>query len=89
MTHVLKWRTQPALRSKSWRATIRHARREIAAIREDTPSLSREVVEAMWPDCEAEAAELTEAEMDVPVAKPRVSWADVFDQPYDLSDPAN
>src|SRR5437016_3467716 len=42
MAHITKWKTQPAQRTRSWRQTIRNARNEIAEIREDTPSLTRE-----------------------------------------------
>ena len=51
MTHIIKWKTQPEKRSRSWRATIRNARCEIAESREDTPSLTRQVIEDRWPSC--------------------------------------
>jgi hypothetical protein len=41
--HLLKWRYQPSERSGSWRGTIRTARREIAAVLADSPSLRRQV----------------------------------------------
>src|SRR6266480_3382791 len=51
MAHIIKWKTQPEKRSRSWRQTIRNAREEIAESQEDTPSLTRDVIEAMWQKC--------------------------------------
>jgi hypothetical protein len=39
IAHLLKWERQPALRSKSWRYTIREQRAQVADILEDNPSL--------------------------------------------------
>lgn len=39
MLHLLKWREQPQGRGPSWRSTIRHARREIAKLLAESPSL--------------------------------------------------
>jgi hypothetical protein len=39
LAHLLKWKYQPGARSKSWSATIREQRREIAQVVEDSPSL--------------------------------------------------
>src|SRR5271165_4266255 len=51
MAHVLKWRLQPEQRSRSWAASIRSARKEIREIQEETPSLSDDVIKAMWGTC--------------------------------------
>lgn len=84
MTLVIKWRLQPDKRSRSWRTSIRNARREIAEIQEDTPSLTRAAVEAIWEACLEAARGQAEADMeqDCPVAA--LSWADVFEREYDL-----
>jgi hypothetical protein len=37
--HLLKWQTQPERRSRSWEATIRIQRRELAKLLVDMPSL--------------------------------------------------
>ncbi len=84
MAHIIKWRAQPERRSRSWRATIRNARREIAAIQEDTPSLNRAAVEAIWDDCFAAAKEEAEGEMDRESPVAGLSWAEVFEEEYDL-----
>jgi hypothetical protein len=78
MKHVLKWLSEPEQRSRSWAASIRSARREIRDIQAETPSLSDEVVRAMWDDCLEAAKDEAEAEMNQPVAVPQVSWDDVF-----------
>jgi ribosomal protein L29 len=39
LLHLLKWREQPQTRGPSWRSTIRHARREIAKLLAESPSL--------------------------------------------------
>jgi hypothetical protein len=39
LLHLLKWRWQPQGRGPSWRSTIRHARREIAKLLAESPSL--------------------------------------------------
>ena len=82
MVHVIKWQAQPGQRSRGWRASIYNVRAEIADIQEETPSLSREVIEAMWDKCFQAAIREAEAEMDreVPVAK--LSWEDVFETEY-------
>jgi hypothetical protein len=86
MMHVIKWKTQPERRSVSWRSSIRSARYEIAEIQEDTPSLTRAVIKENWDRCFKRAK--TEAELEMnqksPVAK--LTWAQVFEHDYDLSD---
>jgi len=84
MTHIIKWQTQPERRSRGWRASIRNGRREIAEIQEDTPSLNRAVIEAMWaPALDAALAE-AEGEMEQDPAVTDLSWADVFEKEYEL-----
>lgn len=43
VTHLLKWRYQPAERSGSWRGTIDDQRTEILDLLEDSPSLRRQL----------------------------------------------
>src|SRR2546426_4100647 len=51
MTHVIKWKTQTKDRPRSWSASIQNAREEIKDIQEETPSLTDDVVRAMWDKC--------------------------------------
>ncbi len=48
LQHLLRWQFDLELRSRSWTATIRAQRDEIAAVLEDSPSL-RPTVAAMLP----------------------------------------
>ena len=45
LMHLLKWRYQPELRSKSWGYTIRNQRNELAYLLEESPSLCTLVAE--------------------------------------------
>lgn len=84
MRHIIKWQSQPERRSKSWRLSIRNARREIEAIREETPSINREAIERIWPNCFHEAKENAEDEMDRPSDVDCLNWQDVFETEYRL-----
>jgi len=85
MAHVIKWQTQPEKRGRSWRATINNARREIAEIQEDVPSLNRAAIEAMWDQCFEAAKDDAEADMNRESAVSSLSWADVFETYYIVS----
>lgn len=43
LMHLLKWRYQPALRGKSWQATIKEQRRQVARLLKDSPSLKQDL----------------------------------------------
>ena len=43
MSHVIKWKCQPGMRSASWAISIRNARTEIADSQEEFPSLNQEL----------------------------------------------
>jgi hypothetical protein len=45
--HLLKWNYQPEARSKSWRATIREQRDEVAILLKENPSLKPYLTEAI------------------------------------------
>jgi Domain of unknown function DUF29 len=85
MMHVIKWKTQPERRSRSWRASINSARREIEEIQEETPSLTRAVIKAMWDRCFRAAKEDAEGEMNRKPAVEKLTWAQVFEQEYDVN----
>lgn len=82
MQHVVKWQLQPDRHSWSWVATIRNARREIADIQQETPSLTRQVLEAMWDDCVAAARDAAAGEMNRPVPPLALTWDEVFTTEY-------
>jgi hypothetical protein len=76
LAHLLKWRSQPENRSKSWRATIVIQRKRIVLALKETPSLksvmrSRDWQEGVWLDAIAQARKETElAEHELPEACP-------------------
>ena len=47
LTHLLKWRYQPTLRSNSWRYTIREQRLAVADVLEENPSLQSQLGETL------------------------------------------
>lgn len=47
LQHLLKWEHQPAMRTKSWRTTIRVQRDQIAGHMADNPSLKSKLGQAM------------------------------------------
>lgn len=85
MTHVIKWRSQPAQRSRGWSATIQNARDEIADIMLETPSLNRAAVEQLWAPALQMALRQAEAEMDAAAIGPELTWDDVMTTEYRLS----
>lgn len=84
MKHVIKWKSQQQTRSVSWIVTIRNARREIAALREDTPSITQSVIESYWEQAFQSAKEDAEAEMGQASLVQSLSWDDVFVENYSL-----
>ena len=48
IAHLLKWRFQPSIRSKSWRVTIHVQRERVALALEDTPSLKTVLRQPRW-----------------------------------------
>ena len=60
--HLLKWRYQPARRSRRWEATIRVARRNIAKVLRRSPSLRRGLgasLDEVYPNARIRAAVAT------------------------------
>ena len=82
MLHIMKWKTQVDYRSVSWPVSILSARHEIADIQEDTPSLTRKVIEGIWEKCFKAAKEYAEAETGQKVSVKRLTWYEVFDKDY-------
>ena len=82
MAHVLKWKTQPHKRSRSWAATIRSARNDIRDIQEDTPSLTDDVIRSIWDGCFEAAKDQAVSEIDEEVTGASLSWDEVFEVDY-------
>ena len=86
MMHIIKWKTQPERRTRSWRASINSARREIEEIQEETPSLNRAAIKAMWDKCFHAATLDAEGDMDEKPSIEKLTWAQVFEHDYELKD---
>jgi len=82
MTHILKWHAQPTHRSSSWVATINHARQEIWDSQEETPSITDEVIRAMWDQCFQRAKHQAEDETGPSIPRTSLSWDEVFHTRY-------
>ncbi|XWK90055.1 MAG: DUF29 domain-containing protein [Phormidium sp.] len=82
MTHVIKWKCQPEMRSSSWSITIRSARLEIADIQEEVPSLNRNYIESIWQKCLKRAIKDAEDEMGKRCELTSLSWEEVFEEEY-------
>ena len=82
MSHVIKWKSQPERRSRSWIATIYNAREEIADIQEDIPSLTNSVILEMWDKCLRSAKREAEGEINQKLPVSSVSWEELFEDQY-------
>ena len=83
MTHIIKWKSQPEKRSRSWIASIYNAREEIIDIQEETPSLTNSVIWEMWEKCFRIAKREAEGEMNQKSSVSELSWEEVFETQYD------
>jgi len=63
--HLLKWQMQPWLRSKSWKTSIRNARKEALQLVKDSPSL-RPSLSSFVADVYSDAVEDAASETDLP-----------------------
>ncbi len=85
--HLLKWRYQPEVRSKRWRATIREQRQEIRRHLKENPSLKPYLTEAVEIGYE-KGLSLVDRETPLdPVQLPEscpFSEAEIFAEPVDV-----
>lgn len=90
--HLLKWRYQPAKRSRSWVLSIRSARQEIAAILRDNPSLRAKLTEVFADGYDRGRLMALEetglADRDIPEVAP-FDWPTAIDQAIDLNSPTD
>ena len=84
MLHIIKWQSQPEKRSRSWVASIKDARDEIADIQDETPSLNNAVIESLWDKAFVIAKRDAEAEMGKKSEVKSVTWQDAFGDEYEL-----
>ena len=84
MMHLIKWQIQPEKRSRSWLLTVNNARREIAGLREYTPSLNETYIQEIWQKSLEQAREEAEIETGLSGESVDLTWEDVFDAKYTL-----
>lgn len=85
MLHVLKWKTQPQRRSRSWAGSIVQARHAIEDIQTEIPSLNRVYIEQVWDYCLQRAMREAEAEMGVQPVTSSLTWQEVFVDTYAIN----
>jgi Domain of unknown function DUF29 len=86
MQHVITWKMQPERRSRSWIRTIRHGRKEIRKLQQDTPSLMDQLIrEQLWDDCLESAIGEAEGDMDCDLPPLALTWQEVFEDEYRLA----
>ena len=92
MIHILKWKYQPQKRSWSWMKSIRHGRREIGEVQEETPSVTKEKIESVWEKTFQNAVLDAVDEMKLDKQDKRkynpemLTWKEVFEKEYHLED---
>ncbi len=84
MQHIIKWHSQPHLRSKSWCSSIANSRRRIAVLRGNMPSLTESVVLSYWEQSLHIATKQAEDEMQISSVVQHLSWQEVFEEEYSL-----
>ncbi len=84
MKHIIKWKLQPERRSVSWAVSIVNARYEISEAQEYEPSITDEVIRAMWSRAFTQAKKEAELEMQKKSTIEMLSWDEVFNDDYDL-----
>jgi hypothetical protein len=65
LLHLLKWNYQPAMRSNSWKASIREHRQRVARQLKDSPSL-KPYLQEIFTDCYQDARFLAVDETELP-----------------------
>jgi hypothetical protein len=84
MKHIIKWKVQPERRSVSWAVSIANARYEISEAQEYEPSITDEVIRAMWSRAFTQAKKEAELEMQKKSTVETLSWDEVFNDDYSL-----
>ncbi len=84
MLHIIKWKTQTAKRTRSWKRSIDNARREIQRLQDKMPSLNNTLLQAIWQESFHEAREIAEIEMQQATDITSLTWQEVFEDEYNL-----
>jgi hypothetical protein len=92
MIHILKWKYQPQKKSTSWTKSIRNARHEIGEVQEETPSVTKRVIESEWDKVFERAILDASDEMNLNKQERRtfnpepLTWQEVFETEYYLDE---
>ena len=92
MIHILKWKHQPQKRSWSWKISISNARDEIEEVQEETPSVTKKIIESEWDKVFIKATRQSADEMKLDDNEKRkynpelLTWQEVFEKEYSLED---
>lgn len=85
MLHILKWKTQPEKRTKSWIFSIENGRREIAKRKAKRPSITDKIILNLWQEAFEDARFRAANEMDmelIDISTIPPTWDEVFHQEY-------
>ncbi|MFQ3597166.1 MAG: DUF29 family protein [Chloroherpetonaceae bacterium] len=85
MKHVIKWKSQPERRSVSWAVSIANARYEIQKTQRYEPSITDDVIRELWSSAFKQARKEAELEMQKKSAIESLSWNEVFNDDYNLT----
>ncbi|MFN3427624.1 MAG: DUF29 family protein, partial [Candidatus Thermochlorobacter sp.] len=85
MKHIIKWKSQPERRSVSWAVSIANARYEISEVQEYEPSITDDVIRALWERAFKQAQKEAEIEMQKKSDIESLSWDEVFNEDYNLT----
>ncbi|ETX08545.1 DUF29 family protein [Candidatus Entotheonella palauensis] len=85
MLYSILWRLRPEQRSVAWKNTISLAREVIVAIRQETPSLTRGIIEEGWDDLLEQAKRDAEVLLDCDLPSQRLTWQEAFEDDYHLA----
>ena len=89
MVHVLKWKYQPAKRSRSWLLSIQNGRDEVADIQDKVPSITKATLLSQWPICITRAKRNAALQMGVDMKElstTEISWNEVFELEFPYTD---
>jgi hypothetical protein len=83
MIHVIKWKSQPTRRGRSWLTTIDNARLEIDELLKAEPHL-RPITPLFVEEYFSHAKRLAEREMGRKSTVSNLSWQEIFEDEYEL-----
>jgi hypothetical protein len=83
MAHIIKWKTEPEKRHRSWSATIENTRIEIEELIEFEPTL-KPSLRVLLKELFKKAKRLAEKEMGKTTTLTELSWQEVLNNEYNI-----